>query len=244
MVVDAVSLLDPQLLDISLVGIKKVPGGSTTDSFLVKGVAFKKTFSYAGFEQMPKSFTNPKILLLNVELELKVREEEEEEEEEGEEGEGGRILPPTQPLANSSSFILTVSFLLYPLNPPTHHYRARRTTRKSESMTLMDTRPLSTLVRTEAVHSNHHHPPPPPPPPRRWYVQKQFIPTTTTTTSSSSSSTTLVRTEAVHSNHHHHHHLLLLLLLHYLPIVHRKREKRVTHPTHPLSPLYRMANYL
>lgn len=42
-----------------------------TDSFLVKGVAFKKTFSYAGFEQQPKSFDNPDILLLNVELELK-----------------------------------------------------------------------------------------------------------------------------------------------------------------------------
>lgn len=26
------------------------------DSFLVKGVAFKKTFSYAGFEQQPKAF--------------------------------------------------------------------------------------------------------------------------------------------------------------------------------------------
>lgn len=36
MVVDAISLLDPQLLDISLVGIKKVPGGSVTDSFLVQ----------------------------------------------------------------------------------------------------------------------------------------------------------------------------------------------------------------
>lgn len=114
MVVDAISLLDPQLLDVSLVGVKKVPGGSVTDSFLVQasqawdwagdwwrgwtdwvdqslpslarslltltdplnnipqqGVAFKKTFSYAGFEQMPKFFANPKILLLNVELELK-----------------------------------------------------------------------------------------------------------------------------------------------------------------------------
>ena len=38
---------------------------------LVEGVAFKKTFSYAGFEQQPKSFDNPKILILNVELELK-----------------------------------------------------------------------------------------------------------------------------------------------------------------------------
>lgn len=36
MVVDAIMLLDPQLLDISLVGIKKVPGGSVTDSFLVQ----------------------------------------------------------------------------------------------------------------------------------------------------------------------------------------------------------------
>lgn len=53
------------------VGVKKVGGGSVTDSFLVKGVAFKKTFSYAGFEQQPKSFDNPGVLLLNVELELK-----------------------------------------------------------------------------------------------------------------------------------------------------------------------------
>jgi T-complex protein 1 subunit eta len=28
-----------------------VTGGSITDSFMVDGVAFKKTFSYAGFEQ-------------------------------------------------------------------------------------------------------------------------------------------------------------------------------------------------
>jgi len=69
-VVDAVKHLDEDL-DIKLIGVKKVPGGSVTDSFLVKGVAFKKTFSYAGFEQQPKSFKNPRILLLNVELELK-----------------------------------------------------------------------------------------------------------------------------------------------------------------------------
>lgn len=55
----------------SQIGVKKVGGGSVTDSFLVKGVAFKKTFSYAGFEQQPKSFDNPGVLLLNVELELK-----------------------------------------------------------------------------------------------------------------------------------------------------------------------------
>jgi T-complex protein 1 subunit eta len=57
------------------VSIKQVPGGDVRSSFLVEGVAFKKTFSYAGFEQMTKKFQNPKILLLNVELELKSEKE-------------------------------------------------------------------------------------------------------------------------------------------------------------------------
>jgi T-complex protein 1 subunit eta len=38
---------------------------------LVKGVAFKKAFSYAGFEMQPKRYEKPKIALLNIELELK-----------------------------------------------------------------------------------------------------------------------------------------------------------------------------
>ena len=42
--------LDPNLLDKDLSGIKMITGGSVTDSFLVEGVAFMKTFSYAGFE--------------------------------------------------------------------------------------------------------------------------------------------------------------------------------------------------
>jgi len=75
MVVDAISMLDPEELDLNLIGVKKVPGGSVTASFLVPGVAFKKTFSYAGFEQMSKKFDSPKILLLNVELELKSEKE-------------------------------------------------------------------------------------------------------------------------------------------------------------------------
>ncbi len=41
------------------------------DSRLISGVAFKKTFSYAGFEMQPKRYTQPKIALLNIELELK-----------------------------------------------------------------------------------------------------------------------------------------------------------------------------
>eukprot|EP01122_Echinamoeba_exundans_P003268 TRINITY_DN13394_c0_g1_i1.p1 TRINITY_DN13394_c0_g1~~TRINITY_DN13394_c0_g1_i1.p1 ORF type:complete len:560 (+),score=197.48 TRINITY_DN13394_c0_g1_i1:122-1801(+) len=74
MVVDAVTKLDDDL-DLNLIGIKKETGGSLLDSILVDGVAFKKTFSYAGFEQQPKQFQNPGILLLNVELELKSEKE-------------------------------------------------------------------------------------------------------------------------------------------------------------------------
>lgn len=71
MCVDAILTLDRQHLDLNNVGIKKVSGGSMEDSLFVKGVAFAKTFSYAGFEQQPKYFKNPKILSLNLELELK-----------------------------------------------------------------------------------------------------------------------------------------------------------------------------
>jgi len=78
MIVDAVTSLDEDHLDelTSLVAIKKIPGGDVRQSFLVKGgVAFLKTFSYAGFEQMKKKYEKPKILLLNVELELKNEKE-------------------------------------------------------------------------------------------------------------------------------------------------------------------------
>jgi T-complex protein 1 subunit eta len=74
MVVKAVEHLEDDL-DKSLIGIKKVTGGSVTDSKLIEGVAFRKTFSYAGFEQQPKKFQNPKIVLLNLELELKAERE-------------------------------------------------------------------------------------------------------------------------------------------------------------------------
>ncbi|XP_054726457.1 T-complex protein 1 subunit eta [Anastrepha obliqua] len=70
MVVDAVLSLD-ELLPLNMIGIKKVTGGSLEESELVSGVAFKKTFSYAGFEMAPKSYKNCKIALLNIELELK-----------------------------------------------------------------------------------------------------------------------------------------------------------------------------
>ena len=74
-VVNAVLRLDTDIMDKKLIGIKHVTGGSVRESMLVDGIAFKKTFSYAGFEQQPKKFTNPKILLLNIELELKAEKE-------------------------------------------------------------------------------------------------------------------------------------------------------------------------
>ncbi|TPX69135.1 hypothetical protein SpCBS45565_g02677 [Spizellomyces sp. 'palustris'] len=75
MVVDAVLHLDQEELNERMIGIKKQPGGAMQESLLIDGVAFKKTFSYAGFEQQPKSFVNPKILSLNVELELKAEKD-------------------------------------------------------------------------------------------------------------------------------------------------------------------------
>ncbi|KAK3935130.1 chaperonin Cpn60/TCP-1 family [Diplogelasinospora grovesii] len=75
MVVDAVLSLDQDDLNEKLIGIKKIPGGSLTESLFINGVAFKKTFSYAGFEQQPKSFKKPKIVCLNVELELKAEKD-------------------------------------------------------------------------------------------------------------------------------------------------------------------------
>jgi T-complex protein 1 subunit eta len=74
MVVDACLKLEGDL-DLDLIGIKKEPGGSLEESQFIEGVAFKKCFSYAGFEQQPKKFTKPTILLLNLELELKAEKE-------------------------------------------------------------------------------------------------------------------------------------------------------------------------
>eukprot|EP00038_Savillea_parva_P007407 m.169936 g.169936 ORF g.169936 m.169936 type:complete len:564 (-) comp13169_c0_seq1:154-1845(-) len=68
--VDAVLTLD-DLLPLNMIGIKKVQGGGLEESMLVEGVAFKKAFSYAGFEMQPKRYEEPLIALLNIELELK-----------------------------------------------------------------------------------------------------------------------------------------------------------------------------
>merc|ERR1712106_288063 len=74
-VVDAVMMLDAQTLPLNMIGIKKVQGGALEDTELVTGVAFKKSFSYAGFEMQRKTYKNPKIALLNIELELKAEKD-------------------------------------------------------------------------------------------------------------------------------------------------------------------------
>ncbi|CAI4231315.1 unnamed protein product [Auanema sp. JU1783] len=74
MVVDAVNTLDDNL-PLNMIGIKKVSGGNLSESRLVNGVAFLKAFSYAGFEMQPKHYDNPKVALLNIELELKAEKD-------------------------------------------------------------------------------------------------------------------------------------------------------------------------
>jgi len=75
MVVSAVQSIDQDIMPLEMIGIKKVPGGALEESRLINGVAFKKTFSYAGFEMQKKEYNNPLIALLNVELELKAEKE-------------------------------------------------------------------------------------------------------------------------------------------------------------------------
>merc|ERR1711944_370397 len=62
-------------MPLNMIGMKKVQGDSLEESLLVPGVAFKKTFSYAGFEMQQKYYKNPKIALLNIELELKAEKD-------------------------------------------------------------------------------------------------------------------------------------------------------------------------
>ena len=74
MVVDAVQSLvaaPDGLNDLRrMIAIKRIPGGNIWQSFLVKDMTFKKTLA--------KRFNNPKILLLNVKLELKNEKENSE----------------------------------------------------------------------------------------------------------------------------------------------------------------------
>uniref|UniRef100_A0A3Q4MD46 T-complex protein 1 subunit eta n=1 Tax=Neolamprologus brichardi TaxID=32507 RepID=A0A3Q4MD46_NEOBR len=99
MVVDAVMSLD-ELMSLKMIGIKKVQGGALEESQLVSGVAFKKTFSYAGFEMQPKRYENPKIALLNVELELKAEKDNAEVRVKSVEACGGSIQTSVGAMTN------------------------------------------------------------------------------------------------------------------------------------------------
>lgn len=68
-------LLIEGLRNTSDLYISKIPGGALGESVLVGGVAFEKTFTYAGYDQQPKRIVNPKICFLNVELEWKSERE-------------------------------------------------------------------------------------------------------------------------------------------------------------------------
>ncbi len=54
--VDAGTENHHKLAPVTYVSSLTLQGGGLRDSFLVDGVAFKKTFSYAGFEMQPKQY--------------------------------------------------------------------------------------------------------------------------------------------------------------------------------------------
>jgi T-complex protein 1 subunit eta len=68
--VETVNALDEDL-PLNTIGIKQIVWGTMEDSELIHVVAFKMTFSYAGFEQQPKRIVAPKVILLAIELKLK-----------------------------------------------------------------------------------------------------------------------------------------------------------------------------
>lgn len=70
-----VCLLNKSMQDTESIHSRQTSLHWFQDSQLICGVAFKKTFSYAGFEMQPKCYENPKIALLNVELELKAEKD-------------------------------------------------------------------------------------------------------------------------------------------------------------------------
>lgn len=55
--------------------VATITGGSIKDSALVNGIAFEKTFTYAGYDQQPKRLENVKIECVDIELEWKNEKE-------------------------------------------------------------------------------------------------------------------------------------------------------------------------
>ena len=64
--------------DLAMLSIKKVLDGVLQESQLVEGVAFQKTFTFAGYEQQKKHISNSYIMLLNLKLEWSAEKEKAE----------------------------------------------------------------------------------------------------------------------------------------------------------------------
>ncbi|AFP65685.1 t-complex protein1 eta SU (nucleomorph) [Chroomonas mesostigmatica CCMP1168] len=72
------SLLMGKEFDPNMISVKSVLGGAVNDSFFIKGICFKRPFSYAGFEKQIKKHYYPRLLILNLELEIKAEKTESE----------------------------------------------------------------------------------------------------------------------------------------------------------------------
>ncbi|AEA38908.1 t-complex protein1 eta SU (nucleomorph) [Cryptomonas paramecium] len=57
--------------DLNMISVKNITGGCINDSFFIKGIGIKKPFSYAGSEKQFKKYYFPKILVTDIELEIK-----------------------------------------------------------------------------------------------------------------------------------------------------------------------------
>lgn len=68
------SLVMGKEFDANMISVKSVLGGAVNDSFVIKGICFKRPFSYAGFEKQTKKHYYPGLLLLNIELEIKAEQ--------------------------------------------------------------------------------------------------------------------------------------------------------------------------
>lgn len=77
MIVD-IGLFMGSNFDPNMISVKEILGGNLSDSFFLKGVVIKKPFSYAGYEKQKKKLYYPKILLLDIELEIKTEENQSE----------------------------------------------------------------------------------------------------------------------------------------------------------------------
>lgn len=73
-IIVATCLIMGKEFDPNMVAVKSILGGAINDSFFIKGLCIKKPFSYAGFEKQKKKYYYPRLLILNIELEIRAEE--------------------------------------------------------------------------------------------------------------------------------------------------------------------------